>query len=174
MAVVTGIVALDMRGMLAGRGRTIVTGGAGAGYIGVIEARRDPGTAGMAIIAGIVALDMRRMLAGRGRAIVTGGAGTANGKVIHACCWPAFVCMTGITILTAFYVLGMFFACAYCTACAMATGTLCRRSFEYSPDMTGLTFYGDMCAFEWKAGAIVVKLLCSPGRVDHDRDEYQA
>lgn len=70
MAVFTNVGRLDMRCILAGRKRSVMTANAVAGIGGVIESCRQPASARMAIIAGIATGDVRGVFSGGDDAVV--------------------------------------------------------------------------------------------------------
>jgi len=86
VAVLADIGRLNMCWVLTCRISAIVTTEAVAGYVNVIEIRRNPGRGCMAVIATVAAIDMRRVLAFRNSAVVAGSTGTDNLCVIHLVC----------------------------------------------------------------------------------------
>ena len=83
MAVFTDVGGYYVIRRFTGSVRSIVTTGAIAGDIGVIECRRNPAGGRMTIIAGIAACQVRRVLADRNSIVVAGLAGTNDLGVIH-------------------------------------------------------------------------------------------
>ena len=83
MAVVTGVTALDMAGVFAGRNRTIVTARAGTLHRCVVDSRDRGEVLGIvAVLTRIQCSDVGSRFTQRGGAIVAAGTITGNARVI--------------------------------------------------------------------------------------------
>ncbi len=82
MAVLANVARLDVRLVLAGRIDTVMTFGAIAREVQVIEIGRQPGDRRVAVVAVVAARDVRRMFTRCGEAVVTGTARAEHLRVI--------------------------------------------------------------------------------------------
>ncbi len=82
VAVFTNVRSLNVRRVLAGGVSSVMAAHAVAGYVDVIEIRRQPGNGAVAVVAIIATGNVRRVLAGRSDPIMAGAATAENLGVI--------------------------------------------------------------------------------------------
>jgi len=89
MAIVAGLLAGDVIGVLAGSGYPVMTGGAGTEHLEVINAGgRRPEVCAMATLANLGRLDMGGILAGGAHAVMTADTVSADAGMVKSCRTP--------------------------------------------------------------------------------------